>query len=954
MIGIFCLSFFSFSIPQCGSSVEIPSGTTSINENAYSECAELVDLTLPDGLLTISKKAFYNCVSLKGALKIPDSVTTIGDYAFAGCGNITSLILSKQLQTLGIYSFSECISLSGSISIPDSVTKVSDRSFYFCQQLESVTLNKVQLIGEYSFASCINLKGTLTIPDTVTDICNYAFSRCSQLTSLSLGKNVKFIGNNTFSSCSKLEGSLIIPNSVEEIGMYTFSDCNKLTSLSLSNSIKKIGGYAFFFCTGLKGEVKIPDAVVDINGYTFYKCIGINSIVLGPNINSIGSNSFEGCSGLSGPLSLPDTITEIGSFAFQDCSKLTSLKLSSKTVTIGDHAFFQCIEIEGKLEIPDSVTDIGSYSFYYCRKLTSLSLGTSLKSVGTQCFRDCNRLKGSLVIPTPLVEINKGCFLNCNGIESVSFDSSSKIKSIENQLFEKCSSLSGEILIPLAVTTIGDSAFSECEKITSIILGNKIKSLGQKCFYRCSSLTGEFLITLVSNKNISIGADCFSYTNLAYIKYEGIHSPTCDGLIFEERPFYAVVTNDFVGPSFCELIVVKDVSEIPLPTIPKTPEQTEMQTDSEDPSSDDEIVINLDFDYDDIREDDFNRKLNKTFESLDDKESTQKVVIVNLQKIPFNSELKKNQFIKAKGDSTINLIGGNLNLVLTKSETVTVSVKNQEDSTKIALKGEGDLEIVFQQPESEKPKSLNIETNSQLNGSVSITVPSDVETVLFDSIDFKSLSSLTVINNNSEKVNITVNDVSVLKNSEASISNILINNSLKVPQSATIKFDNVDFSDASSILYDFDDFEWKNPFVMGKFDKPPNSLILNKNEIISDLSPPKMKEFSLVSGSFEEGKCADWLTKIVYGNSGFDFKGCVDNDQLKSAENKQIILKYNDDGDKGNGGNKLGTGPIIGIVIACIVVVAIVIVVVVVVIIKKKKKGSNDGVADTDELSGYV
>ena len=58
MIGFLYLSVLSFSIPQCSSSVDIPSGTTSIDESAYSDCADLTQLTLTEGLQTISNKAF--------------------------------------------------------------------------------------------------------------------------------------------------------------------------------------------------------------------------------------------------------------------------------------------------------------------------------------------------------------------------------------------------------------------------------------------------------------------------------------------------------------------------------------------------------------------------------------------------------------------------------------------------------------------------------------------------------------------------------------------------------------------------------------------------------------------------------------------------------------------------------------------------------------------------------
>ena len=59
-------------------------GTTSIGDFAFSFCADLKSVTLPDSLSKIGVGAFNFCESLT-EIKIPANVSEIGKSAFCGC-----------------------------------------------------------------------------------------------------------------------------------------------------------------------------------------------------------------------------------------------------------------------------------------------------------------------------------------------------------------------------------------------------------------------------------------------------------------------------------------------------------------------------------------------------------------------------------------------------------------------------------------------------------------------------------------------------------------------------------------------------------------------------------------------------------------------------------------------------------------------------------------------------
>ena len=87
----------SYCLTHCDASatgeLEIPAThngypVTQIGDFAFSECAGLTAITIPEGIKTIGMGAFSGCTALTN-ISIPDSVTTIGIYAFDGCTSLT-------------------------------------------------------------------------------------------------------------------------------------------------------------------------------------------------------------------------------------------------------------------------------------------------------------------------------------------------------------------------------------------------------------------------------------------------------------------------------------------------------------------------------------------------------------------------------------------------------------------------------------------------------------------------------------------------------------------------------------------------------------------------------------------------------------------------------------------------------------------------------------------------
>ena len=163
------------------------------------------------------------------SVTIPQGVTSIGKRAFYDCKNLTTLVLGEDIKTIGNYAFECCTSLTG-VTIPQSVTSIGYSAFEGCTALNPLIINGPTLIGKHAFTGCTSLTSLTLCPDIQT-IGDYAFDDTS-LETVTLPKNLTSIGEYAFAYCSELE-SITIPEKVKTINPKTFADCSKLEYIIL-------------------------------------------------------------------------------------------------------------------------------------------------------------------------------------------------------------------------------------------------------------------------------------------------------------------------------------------------------------------------------------------------------------------------------------------------------------------------------------------------------------------------------------------------------------------------------------------------------------------------------------------------------------------------------------------------------------------------------------------------
>ena len=290
----------------------------------------------------------------KGVLVFDVDVTSIGVQAFSDCANLVTITVPESVTTIGGWAFRDCSSLT-SVTIPDSVTAIGARAFEDCSSLREFN-------GKYASEDgrCLIIDGTLnsfapaglteyTIPDSVTSIGKYAFYNCSSLTSVTIPDSVTTIGDYAFEGCSSLT-NVTIGDSVTSIGKHAFYSCDSLTSVTIPDSVTTIGDYAFYSCDSLT-SVTIPDSVTTIGEDTFYYCRSLTSVTIPDSVTTIGGSAFQGCSSLTS-VTIGDSVTTIGGLAFLGCSSLTSVYCEAVTPPTGGSSMFSSNASDLKIYVP--------------------------------------------------------------------------------------------------------------------------------------------------------------------------------------------------------------------------------------------------------------------------------------------------------------------------------------------------------------------------------------------------------------------------------------------------------------------------------------------------------------------------------------------------------------------------------------------------------------------------
>jgi len=477
-----------------------------IGEKAVSGCSNLTSIVIPSNVKTIEDEAFSNCIQLIN-VTISDGVESIGNNIFSGCDNLTRVHIPSSVKTM------EESALSGMINLL-SIEVDESNPYYRADDGVLYTLDDgvVEMLMKYP-------PGRKTM--------NY-----------DIPGTVKSIGNGAFDGCDELI-TVNIPSSVMKIGLHSFSGLSKLTFINVStgNSVYEshdgvlfdAGEHVLVKCPeGKNGNYVIPDGTTAIGGEAFKGCRLLSNVIIPDGIMSIEAESFYGCSNLM-TINIPSSVEVIGTGAFDECYNLVAINVDENNeyyesidgVLLDDNNTINhfprgksgdymipdgVILIEAKtfkdshsltsVTIPYSVSAIENKAFSGCTSLTSINVNetnTYFKSIDGVLFsHDGNTLieypeglEGRYDIPYGTTVIGVSAFEWCTKLSSVTIPTT--VEKIYDDAFDGCSGLE-ELTIEDGVSTIGYSSFSGCSKLTSLTIPSSVELISDYAFSFCENL----------------------------------------------------------------------------------------------------------------------------------------------------------------------------------------------------------------------------------------------------------------------------------------------------------------------------------------------------------------------------------------------------------------------------------------------------------------------------------
>lgn len=525
-------------------SCHIHSAARVIAYKAFRDCANLTDITIPEGVVSIGDRVFFDCSSLTG-INISDSVVSIGYSAFEGCTGLKSVTLGKSLTQIENRAFYNCGNLTG-IQIPDGVKSIGMEAFYHCESLTSVTVpDSVISIGDHIFDGCTSLK-TAVIGNGVTRIGYYAFGYCGSLTSVTIGSGVTCIDAWAFEHCGSLP-KISIPKSVTDISSIAFNYCYSLTAINVNKNNPNycsVSGVLFNKAKtkllrvpgGFSGAYTVPDGVTDV-GYAFVTCIKLTSVTISKDVAVLIGSSFDGCS------SLKKIIVNKNNPNFSSVSGVLFDKAKTKLLRV------PCGK-SGAYTVPDGVTAFGDYAFEDCALLTEVTIPEGVQLLYYRLFSGCTHLK-EITIPDSVNDIKYDAFTGCDSLQYNKYQNACYLGNAKNPYhalikgvskdIKKCTihpktKLIAEeafldydyltaITIPGSVEIVQPRAFQYCSGLTSLTITEGVKEICSDAFRGCTGLTK----LVIPNGVVLDGCTFRNCTNLKKIFFYGDHQSRWSG-----------------------------------------------------------------------------------------------------------------------------------------------------------------------------------------------------------------------------------------------------------------------------------------------------------------------------------------------------------------------------------------------------------------------------------------
>lgn len=414
--------------------VTLSNGITVIGERAFNGCTTLSILPSGSGLITIGKYAFASTGFT--SLQIPATIQSIGENAFSSCANLVNITFdpSNTGLTISKNAFSSNTKLSNIYSHRTIAPTIAVDNPFGKTEIQLFKPNDATGYDVTPWTSFTTASyGTNTVTYFIDGV---QVENDNSPVSVQIGTSFNeyspgskgdwiFSGwqwKNSDSGSDLDSKPELMPNyDLKAYGYYKKD--NHVATDGLTYSLKSYPKEATLKAAdenkSLSGSITIPQSInitdegfagtytiFAIEAYAFKDAKSIVEISLPRSIKTMGKSVFQGCTALKNVVFHKDMVlATVPEQTFDGCSALESFKLPTLTTTIERYAFRGCGSLKYIVFSNTDGTDIG------------------LTTISSEAFRGCSGLK-TITLPSAIATIGNSAFSGCQNVNMITINSS--------------------------------------------------------------------------------------------------------------------------------------------------------------------------------------------------------------------------------------------------------------------------------------------------------------------------------------------------------------------------------------------------------------------------------------------------------------------------------------------------------------------------------------------------
>ena len=463
---------------------------TGIGPEAFAHLPELETVHIPDTVLFMQSKAFYDCPKLTTVDHPEQWAAYIYENACVRIGMKTIRYGDKWNRNKTI-STAEPVPGTDYALFSDGTAEIislNDKNLAAGKIPETIDGHTVTALGTALYSSSKLSK--VQLPETLEIIGERCFS-FSGLTAVDIPGSVKIIADDAFSNAEKLK-TVTLHEGTEIIRENAFAYC-RIAKLTVPASMRAIESGAF---SGLKAPLDLTflssDIQVDPGMFGDVYSVRYGEQSIGIDYTEALVNPFKApvVTIHTVPGSNPDRVL-VNPLMIK---KVYPKEKEMVTVTADAGPVLTAAGVpDGDwsiLVIPEGVEEIAAGALKGKTNLYKVSLPASLKTIGDEAFSGCGGLQEvTFAKGAQLTNIGQNAFADCVNLKEMKLPDSVTV--IQKAAFMNGRSLK-KINLPAGVTRIEESTFADCPVLTpaGLKIGKQVEYIGPHAFHYCEGLKG--------------------------------------------------------------------------------------------------------------------------------------------------------------------------------------------------------------------------------------------------------------------------------------------------------------------------------------------------------------------------------------------------------------------------------------------------------------------------------